>query len=87
MTRRKSGEGDLEKRVARLEKLIKEYFGKSIEELETNPDDPIVEERRYGRSVFKVHKSGAVERLHICPYCGAEVHDLPMHKAKEHPYI
>jgi len=82
-----SDSAGLASRVERLERLVKEYFGKGVAELESNPDDPVVEERRYQKSVYKIHRSGAIDRFDICPHCGDEVYDLAVHKASKHPYI
>lgn len=73
----------LSARLDKLEKVISKYFGVGIEQLAENPDhdNPVVEEKRYDRSVIKIHKSGAIEHLRICEWCGAEVADLATHKA------
>jgi hypothetical protein len=74
-------------RLEKLEKIVKEYFGiSSLGEVEENPEsDPVVEEKRYDRSVLRIHKSGKILRTSICPFCGTEVSDLAMHKATKHP--
>lgn len=74
----------LSTRLDKLERVISEHFGVGIEQLAENPDhdNPVVEEKRYDRSVLKIHKSGAIERLCICEWCNAEVGDLATHKAR-----
>lgn len=70
-------------RLEKLEKAFKELTGVSIEQYEeSEADNPVIEEKRYDRSVIKIHKSGAIEYLRICEWCGAEVADLATHKAK-----
>lgn len=70
-------------RLERLEKAFKDLTGTTIEAYqESEADNPVVDEKRYQRSVIKVHKSGAIERLSICEWCGAEVADLATHKAR-----
>ncbi len=70
-------------RLEKLEKAFKELTGIKIEEYEeSEADNPVVEEKRYDTSVLKIHKSGAIEHLRICPWCKAEVADLATHKAK-----
>jgi len=73
----------LEDRMNRLEKLITQHFGATMESLaEENPeDDEVVDEKRFERSVIRTHKSGKIEHVRICPHCKAEVHDLPAHLA------
>jgi len=69
-------------RLEKLEKAFKEITGVSIEQYEeSEADNPVVEEKRFERSVIKIHKSGAIEHLRICEWCGAEVADIAMHKA------
>lgn len=85
--KRQTSEGDscaaLVPRLEKLEKAFKSLTGIAIEEYEeSSEDNPVVEEKRYDTSVLKIHKSGAIEHLRICPWCGAEVTDLATHKAK-----
>lgn len=69
-------------RIQKLEKAFKHMTGVSAEEYEASEaDNPVVEEKRYDRSVVKIHKSGAVEHLRVCGWCGTEVADLASHKA------
>lgn len=70
-------------RLEKLEKAFKDLTGTTIAEYEeSEADNPVVDEKRYDRSVIKIHKSGAVEHLRICEWCGVEVADLATHKAK-----
>ena len=72
----------LAKRVAHLEKIVSKHFGAGIDTLmEGAEDDPVVDEKRYERSVIRRHRSGAIEYVRICEWCQAEVSDLAMHRA------
>ncbi|MFA5186449.1 MAG: hypothetical protein WC551_08240 [Patescibacteria group bacterium] len=71
----------LSERVEKLEKAFRDLSGMTLAEYEASKtDDPVVEEKRFDRSVIKMHRSGAIENLRICQYCGAEVTDLATHQ-------
>lgn len=69
-------------RLEKLEKAFRDLTGTTIEAYQqSEADNPVVDEKRYQHSIIKVHKSGAIERLSICEWCGVEVADLATHKA------
>lgn len=73
----------LNERIERLEKAFRDLSGITLAEYEASKvDDPVVEEKRFERSVIKVHRSGALETLKICQWCHAEVGDLGMHQTR-----
>lgn len=74
----------LEKRLEKMEKAFKALTGVGIEEYGNPDSDPVVEEKRFAKTVLRIHKSGQIEKTNLCQLCGAEVSDLATHKAMKH---
>ena len=73
--------GDILARLESLEKAFHDLTGVGVKEYqESEAENPVIETKDFDSSVIRVHKDGKLEFLKKCPYCGAPVSDLALHK-------